>query len=142
MSTDGSASPRKSRANKIYRTPPTPEPEILHTKEKTFVLDCNATSSISSDYSKANPKLGPVVPPYNSQRDPGASPYFSFIGVQGTLRKTGQDCVRQDKTTGKVVSIRDVFIKYGESIPDKIIFQPAGFLLTLNQQDIKDLIGN
>nr|KAG5696065.1 hypothetical protein BaRGS_017177 [Batillaria attramentaria] len=64
-------SPRnqKGRHNKIYRTPPTPPPEVLRTKEKTFVLDCNATSSISTDYSKANPKLGPVVPPYNSQKD-------------------------------------------------------------------------
>ncbi|XP_070174769.1 sperm microtubule associated protein 1-like [Littorina saxatilis] len=91
---EGSAlSPRsssKGRANKIYRTPATPPPDILRTKEKTFVLDCNATSSISCDYSRANPKLGPVIPPYNSQRDRHVDQYFTFHGVPRTLTKTGQ----------------------------------------------------
>jgi len=81
---------RKGRANKIYRTPVTPTPPELLTKEKTFVLDCNATSSISRDYCKANPKLGPVIPPYNSQRDKHVTNYFRFYGVNTTLRKTGQ----------------------------------------------------
>lgn len=79
-----------SRVNKIYRTPPTPPPGELMTKEKSFVLDCNAVSSISGDYSKANPKLGPVIPPYNSQNDRHVGQYFSFLGVNRTLRKTGQ----------------------------------------------------
>ena len=81
-------SPR--RDNKIYRTPPTPPPPVLLGKEKTFVLDCTAVSSISSDYSKANPKLGPVIPPYNAQRDGHVKPYFQFYGVDKTLKKTGQ----------------------------------------------------
>ena len=92
MSQAGSTSPRgpKGRVNKIYRTPPTPPPGVLRTKEKTFILDCKATSSISSDYSRANPKLGPVIPPYNSQRDGHVDQYFTFHGVDRTLNKTGQ----------------------------------------------------
>lgn len=81
----------KGRHNKIYRAPPTPPPEILLEKEKTFVLDCRAVSSISSDYSKANPKLGQVIPPYNSQQDGHVSAYFGFQGVQDTLKKYKQD---------------------------------------------------
>lgn len=79
------------RHNKIYRTPSTPPPELLLVKEKGFVLDCNAASSISTDYSKTNPKLGPVIPPYNSQRDLHVEPYFQFQGVQKTLQRTKQD---------------------------------------------------
>ena len=80
----------RGRHNKIYRCPPTPPPEELMRKEKSFTLDCNATSSISTDYSKANPKLGPVIPPYNSQRDRHTFNYYGFIGVDRTLKKTGQ----------------------------------------------------
>ncbi|CAG5132438.1 unnamed protein product [Candidula unifasciata] len=81
---------RRERQNKIYRTPPTPSPSELLKKEKTFILDCNATSSISQDYSGTNPKLGPVIPPYNSQRDKHVGAYFKFWGVGRTLKKTGQ----------------------------------------------------
>lgn len=82
--------PIKGRHNKIYRTPPTPEPEELLAKERTFVLDSNAVSSISTDYSKANPKLGPVIPPYNSQKDIHVRNYYEFEGVPKTLKKTEQ----------------------------------------------------
>ncbi|XP_060560125.1 sperm microtubule associated protein 1-like [Ruditapes philippinarum] len=78
------------RHNKLYRTPPTPPPEKLMMEERGFVLDCNAVSSISSDFAKANPKLGPVIPPYNSQKDEHVSNYFKFQGVDKTLEKTGQ----------------------------------------------------
>lgn len=78
------------RHNKLYRTPPTPPPELMMGSEKGFILDCNAVSSISSDYSKANPKLGPVIPPYNSQKDNHVDNYFKFQGVDKTLEKTGQ----------------------------------------------------
>ena len=81
---------KERRDNKIYRTPPTPPPEDLLQKEKGFVIDSNATSSISNDYSRTNPKLGPVIPPYNSQRDGHVDEYFGFIGVDTTLKKTGQ----------------------------------------------------
>lgn len=80
----------RGRHNKIYRCPPTPPPQDLMRMEKGFTLDCNATSSISTDYSKANPKLGPVIPPYNSQRDRHTYNYYNFIGVDRTLKKTGQ----------------------------------------------------
>lgn len=80
----------KGRENKIYRTPSTPPPDVQLEKEKGFVLDCGAVSSISTDYSKTNPKLGPVIPPYNSQKDKHVDEYFEFIGVNETLEKTGQ----------------------------------------------------
>ncbi|ESO85635.1 hypothetical protein LOTGIDRAFT_210846 [Lottia gigantea] len=87
-----SESPKENtkRANKIYRAPPTPPPSDLFEKEKSFILDCNAVSSISNDYSKINPKLGPVITPYNSQKDNHVKNYFNFSGVDRTLKKTGQ----------------------------------------------------
>jgi hypothetical protein len=78
------------RANKLYRTPPTPAPEEHREREQTFVLDCSAVSSISLDYTRTNPKLGQIIPPYNGQKDPRASFYFKLRGVQHTLRLTGQ----------------------------------------------------
>lgn len=89
-SSSRASSSKSGRANKIYRTPATPPPEDLLRKEKTFVLDCNATSSISRDYCRANPKLGPVIPPYNAQRDKHVFNYFRFYGVDRTLRKNYQ----------------------------------------------------
>ena len=44
----------------------------------------------SNDYARAQPKLGQVVPPYNSQKDSSVKEYFKFIGVNKTLGKTGQ----------------------------------------------------
>ena len=80
--------PDKFRKFKIYRTPPTPPPEILTAREKSFTLDCNAVSHISYDYSTANPKLGSAIPPYNSMDDKAARSYFQSNGVQKTLEKT------------------------------------------------------
>ncbi|BFZ22282.1 hypothetical protein BsWGS_25321 [Bradybaena similaris] len=93
---------KKARINKIYRTPPTPSPAKLLEKEKTFVLDCNATSSISRDYCSTNPKLGPVIPPYNSQKDKHVGAYFKFWGVSGTLKKTGQFKTKATSIEGPV----------------------------------------
>ena len=53
----------KSRENKIYRTPPTPTPDKLIIKERSFKLDCIAVGNISEDYSTANPKLGSAIQP-------------------------------------------------------------------------------
>ena len=85
-------SAHQKRHNKLYRSPPTPPPEERLREEKGFVLDCNSMSSISNDFAKANPKLGPVIPPYNSQKDGHVSNYFNFHGVDKTLDKTGQVC--------------------------------------------------
>lgn len=79
-----------ARSNKLYRCPPTPPPDVLYDREKSFVLDCKAVSNISIDYSRANPKLGSVIPPYNAQKDYHVDNYFNFFGVRGTLKKTGQ----------------------------------------------------
>ncbi len=79
-----------SRHNKLYRGPPTPPPEVQYERERSFVLDCKAVSHISNDYSTANPKLGSVIPPYNSQYDHHTNNYFQFFGLKKTLKKTGQ----------------------------------------------------
>lgn len=81
----------KGRENKIYRTPVTPPPQVQLVKEKSFVLDCNATSSICQDYSRVNPKLGRVIPPYNALRDKHVDNYLHFYGVKRTLKKTIQN---------------------------------------------------
>lgn len=90
--TDRKKTPRTARGrhNKIYRTPPTPPPEELLVKEKSFILDSPAVSRISLDYSRTNPKLGPVIPPFNSQRDSHSANYFSYHNVNRTLHRTGQ----------------------------------------------------
>ena len=82
----------KGRHNKLYRTPPTPPPESMMKMEKDFVLDCQATSSISMDYSKANPKLGPVISPYNGQKDKHTQAYYKFISVPQSLTFYKQVC--------------------------------------------------
>ena len=74
------------RRNKIYRAPPTPPLEKLRDLEKTFVLDSVAVSNISTDYSRANPKLGSVIPPYNSLNDPAIAKYFDNYGVKEVLK--------------------------------------------------------
>ena len=78
------------RHNKLYRGPPTPPPEIQFDRERSFVLDCKAVSNISNDYSTANPKLGSVIPPYDSQLDPHSQSYFQFFGISKTLRNSNQ----------------------------------------------------
>jgi hypothetical protein len=77
-----------NRKCKIYRAPPTPPLEALTAREKRFVLDCNAVSHISFDYSRANPKLGSVIPPYNGLEDKATRGYFESYGVQEILEKT------------------------------------------------------
>lgn len=90
MADDRSKSATPKRHNKLYRAPPTPPPEEHIKKERGFITDGVAASSISNDFSKANPKLGPVIPPYNSQKDNHVENYFKFQGVDKTLEKTGQ----------------------------------------------------
>ncbi|PAA64716.1 hypothetical protein BOX15_Mlig017202g1 [Macrostomum lignano] len=48
-------------------------------------------ASISEDYSRANPKVGSVIPPYNAQKDNYVKTYFDFIGVKKTLNKNKQN---------------------------------------------------
>jgi len=50
---------RRRSSNKIYHTPPTPEPELLHVKERSFVLDSVAVNTAINDHT-ARPKLGKV----------------------------------------------------------------------------------
>ena len=83
-------SSRGARHNKLYKCPPTPPKPDLLEKEKGFIIDSVAVSSVSSDYSRCNPKLGPVIPPYNSHGDKHVQNYFNFVGVNRTLKKTGQ----------------------------------------------------
>ena len=77
-------------ANKTYRCPASPPPQQLSAHEQGFTLDCVAVGSISADYFRTNPKLGPALPPYNSKLDNHANAYFRFIGVDRTLNNTKQ----------------------------------------------------
>lgn len=81
---------KKKYCNKIYKTPPTPSPAELRKFENGFILDCVAVSSISHDFSKLNPKLGQVIPPYNSQNDKFVKSYFKFKGMKKMLKRTKQ----------------------------------------------------
>ena len=90
MGSEQKEKPTKGRHNKLYRTPTTPPPEEFLEKEKGFTLDSIAVSSISTDYSRTNPKLGPVCPPFNAQNDKHTKPYFKYYGVGKVLEKTGQ----------------------------------------------------
>lgn len=76
------------KSNKLYRTPSTPPPEKLYQREKSFRLDGVAVANISQDYSRANPKLGSAIPPYNSLEDKSISSYLSNFGIQDLLKKT------------------------------------------------------
>ena len=78
------------RHNKLYRCPPTPNSDDLLKRERGFVTDSVAVSSISQDYSRCNPKLGAVIPPYNAHQDRHVTNYFNFVGINKTLKKTGQ----------------------------------------------------
>ncbi|KAI8492421.1 hypothetical protein Bbelb_298740 [Branchiostoma belcheri] len=65
--------------------------EELQRLEQGFVLDSIAVSNISKDYSKAQPKLGPAIPPYNSQKDKNVDSYFKFQWAPTVLKRSKQD---------------------------------------------------
>ena len=46
-----------------------------------YVLDNVAMSSVERENNRQNPKVGTVIPPYNSQHDPHPRAYFRFQGV-------------------------------------------------------------
>ncbi|VDP78452.1 unnamed protein product, partial [Schistosoma mattheei] len=62
----------------------------LELLERQFILDCIAVRKICDDYSKANPKHGSIIPPYNGQLDPYAKSYFESLNIQKLLEKNGQ----------------------------------------------------
>ncbi|VDP62308.1 unnamed protein product [Schistosoma curassoni] len=70
----------------------------LELLERQFILDCIAVRKICDDYSKANPKHGSIIPPYNGQLDPYAKSYFESLNIQKLLEKTGQEyCLRNSE---------------------------------------------
>ncbi|CAH8575274.1 unnamed protein product [Schistosoma rodhaini] len=73
--------------DKIHSHLNSKELELL---ERQFILDCIAVRQICDDYSKANPKHGSIIPPYNGQLDPYAKSYFESLNIQKLLEKTGQ----------------------------------------------------
>ncbi|XP_063726452.1 sperm microtubule associated protein 1-like [Symsagittifera roscoffensis] len=80
--------PTKREYKYNYRrqyVPPGRTEEDQNNRERGFVLDCIALSQISNDYSKANPKLGPAIPPYNSQKDPSVRRYFQYHDIEKVL---------------------------------------------------------
>lgn len=87
---DGKKDSKKTTV-KSPRGPPSPTPEEFAKLEKSFILDCIAVDCIAKDYSATHPKLGPAIPPYNSQKDKHVKEYFTREQVDETLRKTQQD---------------------------------------------------
>ncbi|XP_060681695.1 sperm microtubule associated protein 1-like [Hemiscyllium ocellatum] len=72
------------------RFAPSPPKAELKRREKAFLLDCVAISSIARDYSYSAPKAGTVIPPYNAQNDRHALAYFRTKPLPPLLKKTGQ----------------------------------------------------
>ncbi len=91
-----------SRSCKLYRTPPTPPLERQSDLEKSFKLDCIAVSNISLDYTRANPKLGAVIPPYNSLNDNSISDFVKNYGVREYLKRNDKAENEHESIAGKV----------------------------------------
>lgn len=83
-------SPRRVTSWHLSRFAPSPSLAEIQMREKRFVLDCVAVERISKDYSVSLPKLGSVIPPYNSQKDYHVRGYFLARPVPPVLKKTGQ----------------------------------------------------
>ncbi|XP_062900309.1 sperm microtubule associated protein 1-like isoform X2 [Mobula hypostoma] len=75
---------------RLPRFAPSPPVEELRRREKAFLLDCVAVSSISREHSRSAPRAGSVIPPYNPQRDPHSAAYFRTRPLLPLLKKTGQ----------------------------------------------------
>jgi len=73
-------------------------------REKAFVLDCVALAQISNDYSKANPKLGPAIPPYNSQKDPSVRRYFDYHDIDKVLIGSKQKIEGDENYKGESIA--------------------------------------
>ncbi|XP_018413463.1 PREDICTED: uncharacterized protein C17orf98 homolog [Nanorana parkeri] len=87
---ESAPSPRKVSSWHLSRFAPSPSLAELQMKEKRFVLDCVAVTSIAKDYSVSLPKLGSIIPPYNAQKDRHVRDYFLTRPVPPLLKKTGQ----------------------------------------------------
>ncbi|XP_067907750.1 sperm microtubule associated protein 1-like isoform X2 [Heterodontus francisci] len=72
------------------RFAPSPPIETLRRREKDFLLDCVAVSSIARDHSHSAPKAAAIIPPYNPQKDRPVLAYFRTKPLPPLLRKTGQ----------------------------------------------------
>jgi len=83
--------------------PPSPSKAVKLAKEKGFILDGIALSSLEMNYGKSNPKCGPAIPPYNAHFDKQVKSYFKNKGVKANLRKTGQTKARSESTQGEYV---------------------------------------
>lgn len=99
-----------SRSSKTYRAPPTPTLEEQSDLEKSFKLDCVAVSNISLDYSRANPKMGTVIPPYNSLNDRSISDFVKGYGARDFLKRNNKTEAEHESMAGKV---HDDFFKSG-----------------------------
>ena len=72
-----------------YGPPPLTQEQKLK-KEKGFVLDAVAVSTLSDDSGRANPKMATAIPPYNAQKDRHSKGYFEKPVVRKLLKKTDQ----------------------------------------------------
>ncbi|XP_022795125.1 uncharacterized protein C17orf98-like [Stylophora pistillata] len=73
-----------------YGPPPLTQEQKLK-KEKGFVLDALAVSTLSDDSGRANPKMATAIPPYNAQKDRHSKGYFEKPDVKKLLKKTDQE---------------------------------------------------
>ena len=102
---------RTPRWNYNYRkqyVPSSLSDEEKSVREKAFILDCIALAQISNDYSKANPKLGPAIPPYNSQKDHSVRRYFEFHDVEKILIGSRQRIEGNDQYLGESIAGKSV----------------------------------
>jgi len=82
---------------------PWPDKSERFKRERSFILDGIALSSLQESFGQINPKLGSAIPPYNSQFDKSTNEYFKFKGVQKTLNKTKQSKNVCESIEGKYV---------------------------------------
>ncbi|XP_059828081.1 uncharacterized protein C17orf98-like [Hypanus sabinus] len=71
---------------RLGRFAPSPPVEEQRRREKAFLLDCVAVSSISREHCRS----GTIIPPYNPQRDLHSAAYFRTRPLLPLLKKTGQ----------------------------------------------------
>ncbi|XP_070244913.1 sperm microtubule associated protein 1 [Bos mutus] len=79
-------------------------------REKGFILDGVAVSTMARSYEHLRPKLWSAIPPYNAQQDCHSRRYFRSRVVPPILRKTDQD----HGGTGRDGWIVDYFHIFGQ----------------------------
>ncbi|XP_030634920.1 uncharacterized protein C17orf98-like [Chanos chanos] len=101
-------------------------------REKGFVLDCVAVSSVAKGYEHTRPQLWSVLPPYHARNDPHATRYISIPAVQRTLKNTEP----ADQCSSSAKKLLDLRNSIGAGRSKEQVSNHSGLLM-----DIKPLIG-